>query len=135
MRQHRALRAGRGGERPAGVFVSVVAIGGRNVFAISSKDVVDVVGDVIGPGPMRADTRARVEAAGVGFLGPVVGWADETAGVEGGVVVEEDGTANYAVGGGEVGGAVGAEALFAHCVVCCERRKMGGCVANVCVLM
>lgn len=33
-------------------------------------------------------------------------------------MVEEDRAADYAVGGDEVGGAVGAEALFAHFGVC-----------------
>lgn len=83
MRQHGALRAGRGSERPGGIAASIIAVGGRIVRAVSSKHVVDVGGDVIGPGQMWAGTRAGVEAAGVGLLGPVVGGADESAGVEG----------------------------------------------------
>ena len=134
MRQHRALGAGRGGERPGGVAVSVVATSGRNVPAVSSKDVVDIGGDMIGPGQMGAEPRAWVEAAGVGLLGPVVGRAEETARVDRGVVVEEDRAAEYAVGGGEVRGAVGAESLFAHFGSYCGRWKMGGWVANSCVV-
>ena len=114
------MRAGRGGggELPSvtesrvtgscskGVVVVIVVDGSKQVEVISHRS--------LGPGFHRANTAARVEGVGVGLPGPVVGWTDEPARVEGWVVVEEDGAADYAGAGGEVGGAVGADALFAH---------------------